>query len=423
MKLLAPDTPHLAVAVSGGPDSMALCLLLADWAKSTGKKITAITVDHALRPESNVEAAQVGAWLGALGITHTILRWQHHGINANIQAVARQARYGLLRDYCCQHSITHFCTAHHQGDVVENFLQRLERGSGVYGLAAMADQQWVDGICQLRPILTVEKTTLLDYLRTHNQPYITDASNTNPRFGKTQIRNTLAALHPLGITAHTLSATANRLQRARDALDWMLRDLLRTHTRRHRTGWLRLDLLAWRQWPEELADRGLMEIIAQTGGDDYPPRHESIARLRDELCATTVPVKQTLGGCIIDATATHADFMREPDAITQQLSIPPATRKLWDGRFWVENNSDQAWWIEKLGVTGWAAVKKTRPEAAAGWPHALRLGLPCLSRNPKLDETRLVPHLDSYNTALQPRLSLRQRPFWLVLPLTQDNAF
>src|SRR5215472_14255742 len=111
--------PRLAVAVSGGADSMALALSAAAWARHRGGAITALTVDHRLRPESTGEARQVGAWLTARGIAHETLVWEGPHPTGDIQAAARTARYRLLEAWCAQHGVLHLLTAHHREDQAE----------------------------------------------------------------------------------------------------------------------------------------------------------------------------------------------------------------------------------------------------------------------------------------------------------------
>ncbi|MCB1721002.1 MAG: tRNA lysidine(34) synthetase TilS, partial [Alphaproteobacteria bacterium] len=110
----------IAVAVSGGPDSMALCWLLSRWAVERGVKIHVLTVDHGLRPEAAEEAIQVGAWLGGWSqqVEHHILRWKTPADTA-IQEEARKARYGLMAEYCRVHDIRHLFLAHHRDDQAE----------------------------------------------------------------------------------------------------------------------------------------------------------------------------------------------------------------------------------------------------------------------------------------------------------------
>src|SRR5579859_3556454 len=109
-------SPRLAVAVSGGADSMALAQLAHAWARRRGGGITALTVDHRLRPESAREAQQVGVWLAARGISQETLVWDGPHSTGDIQAAARAARYRLLEAWCGEHGVLHLLTAHHRED-------------------------------------------------------------------------------------------------------------------------------------------------------------------------------------------------------------------------------------------------------------------------------------------------------------------
>src|SRR5579863_2293243 len=129
--------PLLAVAVSGGADSLALALLASVWAKARRGRVVALTVDHRLRRESTGEARQVGRWLRRLGIAHEILTWKGPYPQGDVQAAARAARYALLEAWCHTAHCLHLLTAHHREDQVETFWLRLARGSGLDGLAAM----------------------------------------------------------------------------------------------------------------------------------------------------------------------------------------------------------------------------------------------------------------------------------------------
>src|SRR5579862_5165729 len=134
--------PTIAVAVSGGPDSLALALLADRWARARGGRVVALTIDHGLRAESATEAAVVGRWLGARAIEHHVLVWRDPprgaGTAPNLQARARAARHELLQRWCAAADVLHLLLAHHQDDQAETVLLRLGRGSGVDGLGAMA---------------------------------------------------------------------------------------------------------------------------------------------------------------------------------------------------------------------------------------------------------------------------------------------
>ena len=129
----------VAVAVSGGADSMALCLLAQGWAKAQGVRLFALTVDHGLRADAAAEARQVGQWLSGHDIEHHVLGHEDPPPRANIQAWARELRYRLMEDWCAQHGVPLLLVAHHLEDQAETLLLRLARGSGVDGLAAMAE--------------------------------------------------------------------------------------------------------------------------------------------------------------------------------------------------------------------------------------------------------------------------------------------
>ncbi len=130
-------TPALAVAVSGGPDSLALAMLAKAWSDARGGSLVALTVDHGLRPESTGEARQVGRWLKKRGIPQRILRWDGPKPGSALQAEARSARYALLTGWCRARGILHLLLGHQREDQAETVLMRLERGSGPDGLAAM----------------------------------------------------------------------------------------------------------------------------------------------------------------------------------------------------------------------------------------------------------------------------------------------
>ncbi len=203
---LAGGAAHLAVAVSGGADSMALALLARDWAGARGRKLTALTVDHRLRPESADEAAAVAGWMMARGIPHHVLRWRDRP-RGNVQAEARRARYGLLENWCAAEGAGALLLAHHLEDQAETVLLRLGRGSGVYGLAGMSAETapaWPGAPVRARPLLGVPKARLAATLSAAGQSWIEDPSNRNPAFARTRVRGVWTQLAALGIASTRL---------------------------------------------------------------------------------------------------------------------------------------------------------------------------------------------------------------------------
>ncbi len=232
-----PEGAAIAVAVSGGADSMALVLLADAWAKQHNGRIIALTVDHGLRPESATEADTVHSWLTQRKIEHHILRWEGDKPSSNLQSLAREARYALMTSWCKQHQITYLLTAHHQQDQAETVLLRLERGSGVDGLSGIPVQTERDGIILLRPLLLLTPEQLRLYLHEQNQNWIEDPSNQNTRFSRVRMRQWLAQQEDKALITSRLADTAHHLSRTRSYLEEQTHHAFQTSVTLHPEGY------------------------------------------------------------------------------------------------------------------------------------------------------------------------------------------
>jgi tRNA(Ile)-lysidine synthase len=209
-----PGRP-LGVAVSGGPDSVAL-LLLAH-AAFPGAVIAA-TVDHGLRPEAAEEAALVRRLCNQLDVSHDTLSGTVSA-TGNLQQGARELRYALLADWA-RGRTGWIATAHQQDDVAETFLMRARRGAGVGGLAAMAAARPLGEALLVRPLLGWRRERLLGLVAGAGIAPVRDPSNQDPRFDRARIRALLAESGDL--PADRLAAAARNLRDAEDALAWAL---------------------------------------------------------------------------------------------------------------------------------------------------------------------------------------------------------
>ncbi|WP_158044976.1 tRNA lysidine(34) synthetase TilS [Skermanella pratensis] len=180
--------PRVAVGVSGGPDSLALCLLLKAWADRSGGSLLALTVDHGLRHNAAEEAVQVGSWLAARGIAHDVLRWEGSKPASGIQAAARDARQRLLADRCRSEGILHLVLAHHLEDQAETTLLRFAKGSGPDGLAGMSPLRETGAVRILRPLLGMPRARLKAVLEAAGQPWVEDPSNRSAAFARVRLR-------------------------------------------------------------------------------------------------------------------------------------------------------------------------------------------------------------------------------------------
>ncbi|MGH6969755.1 MAG: tRNA lysidine(34) synthetase TilS, partial [Stellaceae bacterium] len=236
--------PHLAVACSGGGDSMALVVLADRWARSRGGAVTALIVDHRLRPESAREADGVGRTLAACGIAHRILVCAEALPAANLENAARRARYRLLETWCEDHGVLHLLTAHQRDDQAETLLMRLARGSGLDGLAGIAPLS-VRRVCRvLRPLLTVPPERLRATLRALDVAHVEDPMNRDPAFQRVRFRTARAFLVEEGLSAERLAATAAHLARARAALETLVAATLARAVALDPLGYARVDAAA-----------------------------------------------------------------------------------------------------------------------------------------------------------------------------------
>jgi tRNA(Ile)-lysidine synthase len=300
MRALGPfeTAPELAVAVSGGSDSLALTLLAARWAASQGGRVTAVTVDHGLRPEAAGEARQVKRWLKQRGIRHVTLRWRGPKPERGLPAAARGARYALLAHYCRRHGLLHLLLAHQAEDLAETFLIRLGHGSGLIGLAAMASVSEFEGVRLLRPLLAVTRATLRATLQAQGQGWIEDPTNQDMNFERARLRAQMPQLHAQGIRTAAVAATAAALGQARARIEDRIAALL-AHIVLPADGRARFPRLLLLEAPPPLALQALAGLLQTIGAQDYPPRGAALDRLLDWMKSGTGRGR-TLAGCRVE---------------------------------------------------------------------------------------------------------------------------
>ena len=395
--------PRIAVAVSGGPDSLALCLLADRWARSRSGTVYGLTVDHRMRPESGAEAAQVRRWLAALGITHRTLRWPGARPVTGLQEQARAARLALLTGWCRRAGVLHLLLGHQREDQAETALQRFVRGSGIDGLAAMAPIRLAmepvgGGVRLLRPLLPVSRAALIATLARWDQPWINDPTNRDVRHARPRLASTLARLGSEGLSVSRLASAATRAASDRAALDRLCTDLLAACARPSPAGFVTLDHDVWRRSPRALAVRALGSVVSTVSGSAYPPRQERLERLAHRLLDDGTKAA-TLGGCrVVPQRDGRVVVCREPSAASEICPLAPGESTLWDHRFVVSLGLSAAagpFVVRRLGTDGLAQARATArssgmPLTTDGIPAPTRPSLPALF---DLDGPLAAPHL------------------------------
>ena len=395
--------PHVAVAVSGGSDSLALCLLAAAWARRRRGRVTALTVEHGLRPESAAEAAQVARWLKARGIAHCLLPWRGEKPKSGVQAAARTARLARLAKWCARHHVLHLLSGHQLEDKASTVLLRLSAGSGGTGLAAMPlvqDLEAEDGsaVRLIRPLLSVPECRLKAVLRDNAQAWLDDPSNRNPAYARTRLAAALETLSGEGMTAPRLARTARRAGQDRAALDTTCGELLVRAATPHPAGFFRLDWSAWRGAADAASLRLLGRLVATVGARPFGARLERLERLFEQL-RTTYPTRAaTLGGCRIVPYRGRLLICREPAAVGEALTMNPGDKRVWDNRFravvprLAEFRGKCT--LARLGSEGITQLRRVMADGETALKNIPAPARPALPAFRDLDGLLAVPHLN-----------------------------
>jgi len=312
--------PAIVLAVSGGPDSIALMWLAARWrrALARGPQLVAVTVDHGLRAEAAQEARAVKRLARSLDLTHRTMRWTATKPNTGLPAAARTARYRLLAQAARGCGATHILTAHTRDDQAETLLMRMLRGSGVAGLAAMARQSERDGVVLARPFLNVSKAQLVATLNKAGIDFADDPTNRDISFTRPRLRAILPVLAAEGGDTRSLARLASRLGRANAAVEIMvdgaerylaLRD---REARQTRFAANSFDGGAFAAMPEEIRLRLLLRAINRHGHEGpaelgkveallaaLDRAAQQAARRRKRPGLNRARLKQTLAGALV----------------------------------------------------------------------------------------------------------------------------
>lgn len=400
MAALGPFEPnaHVAVAVSGGADSMALLHLARRWVQDTGSRLVALTVDHGLRAEAAAEARQVGAWARSLGVDHHGLAWAGPHPSAGLQEAARQARYDLLTHWCRSHGVLHLLVAHQRDDQAETVMIRLGSGSGVDGLAGMAAVSVRQGVRILRPLLALSRRRLRATLKQAGAVWLEDPSNDDPAFERVRVRRFLHA----GAAIETaedwtgllvrMAGVMGRLRtlRARAVDRWLAKSVAV-----YDAGYASIRRDDWAALPVAAAALVLARVLVCVSGRPYPPGQDSVDRLARSLHADPRG-GGTLSGCRVSSRRGRLLVSREaPRGGTApvELHLDPGASLTWDRRFTVHRLPDGGdgapdLIVRRLGRDGWAALGRAGSTTVV--PPVVRPALPSIwSRGRPVH----VPHL------------------------------
>jgi tRNA(Ile)-lysidine synthase len=366
--------PALAIAVSGGADSLALAVLAQAWAAGQGGTVLALVVDHGLRPESAMEARQTIARLGRRDIAARLLTLRGLAKGPALAERARAARYAALEAACADLGILHLLLGHHAGDQVETLRMRQEAGSGPRGLAGMSAIVERRSVRLLRPILGIPPGALRALLRHAGLDWVEDPSNRDPATLRARIRADLADPEGTGTCTRALLERAWCNATMRSVEDGQLAEILAARVTLYPAGWAVLT-------GGPIAPGALAALLRAIGGKPYGAGSESVAALAG------APRPATLGGARLlpaGAAGPAGAWLVVREAAAMATPVPAETGALWDRRFRVHRAPPGL----SLGAVGCDSAQLRRH--ARGWPAAVLATLPALRAEGRL---AVVPHL------------------------------
>ena len=305
-----PNKKKIIVAVSGGPDSLALSFLAKIYSIIKSIDIKYFIVDHRLRKNSKLEAKNVQKKLKNFSIKLNILTWKGKKPRKNIQSIAREKRYKLLTDEAKKFKIKNILLGHHLDDLFENFFIRILRGSGLKGLISLDKEAHLNQVNLIRPLIEIDKKDLIYISNYIFGSYVKDPSNEDDIFKRVKIRNFLKQLSLEGFDRKKFFLTIKNLKFANENIEFYIKknleDNLTTLTKKN------IIILKENFFSQsnEVVFRSLSEVIKIVGKKHYAVRGKKIDKVID-LIRTKSSFKVTLGGCIIKKVNETVNLSKE----------------------------------------------------------------------------------------------------------------
>jgi len=301
---------NFIVAVSGGPDSLALSFLAKIYSITKSLDVKYFIVDHRLRKNSTSEAKYVQKKLKNFSIKLNILSWRGLKPKKNIQSIARDKRYELLTDIANKYRVKNILLGHHLDDLFENFFIRILRGSGLHGLISLDRDTKKNNINLIRPLINIYKDDLI-YISNHIfGSYVEDPSNKDDKFKRVKVRNFLRQLNSEGLNRDKFFLTIKNLKFANESIKFYTAKNLKenvTILQKKQNAILNENFFSQ---SEEVVFRSFGEVIKIIGKKYYIVRGKKIDKIID-LIKTKSAFKVTLGGCVIKKVNRTVIFSKE----------------------------------------------------------------------------------------------------------------
>jgi len=289
---------NFVVAVSGGPDSLALCFLSKIYSIKKNLKVKYFHVDHKLRNNSTKEAKFVKLLLKKLSTNLEILTWVGKKPKNNIQSVARDKRYALMINKAKKLKINNILLGHHKNDLIENFFIRILRGSGLNGMVSLDQKTNIQNFNLIRPLLNFSKQNLEYITKKIFKNFVEDPSNKNDDFKRVKIRNFIKNLELEGLDNDKFNLTIKNLKFANESIKYFVQKNLKDNSTNSNTNKFVILSKNFFLQPQEVVFRSLTEVLKNVGKKYYPVRGKKIDSLIYQIKNDNSFIA-TLGNCVI----------------------------------------------------------------------------------------------------------------------------
>ena len=353
----------IAIAVSGGVDSMVLMNLAKESDFLNDKNVFILVVDHGLRAESKQEAKFVKNEAKKLGFPTRILKWKGSKPNKRIQEEARNKRYSLLINFCRENNINNLYLAHHLDDQIETFLFRMFRGSGLQGLTSFSSSYERNGLTLIRPLIDTPKSELISYARRKKINWVEDPSNKNQKYDRVKLRKVLPLIYKEGFDKKVFLKSVKKLRLANQALDQITKEFVLQYVIINKNISVFIKQELFLTAPEDVQLRVLQNTIRIFSGERYySPNYLKILNLMNWARNDNDISAKTLGGTIFRKRKGGLILYKEVKKLNdiKPIKLSKSKYKAWDNRFLIKINKSVKGEISYLGNEGVKILKSKK---------------------------------------------------------------
>ena len=347
--------PHVGLSISGGPDSMALLLLVRDWIRSKSGKITVFHFDHKIRKNSSREAKWLKTYVSKLGIKFHLLNWDRNEKLVLNMKNAREARYEKILELSKKLKVIHLMTAHHSNDNLETYYMRKKRNSCTLGLSSIPKILIKENLQIIRPLLSFSKERLIKTCNFFNVKWVEDSSNLNIQYERPRVRKELKEKSTSQLTK--IDKEFNKIKKYNEIMERKIRNFFLNYLNFFEYGVFQIDKNRFLECSKELKIEILKKILTTSSGKIFPPRDVSIRNLIKSMQSNRC-FRYTLHSCLLEINSKKISVFRETSSIREVKKIIPKGKPyLWDNRFFLYSKNFKIE-CEKINVENWVFLKK-----------------------------------------------------------------